>query len=55
MVERVPFHFSGQKKNSEKDHGYLAFVRGNPENPAEEPDLQVLSAVSLVLQKGIHE
>ncbi|EAA9550939.1 hypothetical protein D5O62_07810 [Salmonella enterica subsp. enterica serovar Warnow] len=35
------------KKNGEKDYGYLAFVRGNPENPTEEPDLQVfVSSVS---------
>jgi hypothetical protein len=29
------------KHNGEKDYGYLAFVRGNPDNPIEEPDLQV--------------
>ncbi|EBZ5774217.1 hypothetical protein EC412_18465 [Salmonella enterica subsp. enterica serovar Redlands] len=35
------------KKNGEKDYGYLAFVRGNPENPTEESDLQVfVSSVS---------
>ncbi|EIX6435495.1 hypothetical protein MKU92_004497 [Salmonella enterica] len=35
------------KKNGEKDYGYLAFVRGNPDNLIEEPDLQVfVSSVS---------
>ena len=35
------------KKNGEKDYGYLAFVRGNPENPTKEPDLQVfVSSIS---------
>ncbi|MGG5835776.1 T6SS immunity protein Tli4 family protein [Huaxiibacter chinensis] len=35
------------KKNGEKDYGYLAFVRGNPDNGTKEPDLQVfVSSVS---------
>ncbi|END1364768.1 hypothetical protein ABLL29_004523, partial [Salmonella enterica subsp. enterica] len=35
------------KENGEKDYGYLAFVRGNPDNLIEEPDLQVfVSSVS---------
>ncbi|EGT0655240.1 hypothetical protein JAG29_003930 [Citrobacter freundii] len=35
------------KENGENDYGYLAFVRGNPNNLIEEPDLQVfVSSVS---------
>ncbi|EIX6435762.1 hypothetical protein MKU92_004811, partial [Salmonella enterica] len=29
------------RKDGKKDFGYLAFVRANPENSTQEPDLQV--------------